>query len=517
LSESRKSVGAGEFERLSPWAILHFAARTIMRILSNAFAIIPAIYALYQVESTVLIIAMISGAAGLVLLAATLKFLNFSYLVSDSTVQIREGVFSKKQLNLQFARIQNINIEHPFYFRPLGLVTVKIDGAGSASEEVFLAALELEEGENVRASVQQFNKTQANRPEVARASERADEDATSVDDDRQTLVLTRSLADLVIHGLTNNRAWIILGAVGAFYGQASDQITPLVAGLGLNVGGFLANRGVFALLALFVSVMILAVMIMAGLSVLASIFSYYGYELHRTSDAFLVRRGLLTHHEINMKKSRIQAVRIRRDWLDMVLGRMNVTFEQISHQAAREPGQGFGFDKHVLVPSVEDGHTRTLLDEALRADHVAHLNFTGISPRYLYKMSAIITVVYFLIVVTIGQSSLGYLSSLAILPIWTLHLFLLYMRWKRWGLAVDAGNLVIRKGVLGVDHAVIPAFKVQEISRRRTPLMRRHDLSSLHLRVASGRYAVPYLPDAVVAGAINYSLFEVESTSRSWM
>lgn len=512
MSGPETTVRRGDLKRLSPWAILHFAARTVMQIATSAYALIPAAYGLYQAQSVVLIFAAVLLGIGLILLAATLKFLNFSYQIRDSTVQIRQGVFAKKNLNLRFDRIQNINIEHPFYFRPLGLVTVKIDGAGSASEEVFLAALELEEGEQVRARVQQFNK----KGQLA-APAAGGEPAVEADDHNQTLLLTRSLSDLVVHGLTNNRAWIILGALAALYGQASEQINAYVSGMGLDFGNLVSSLGVYALFALVASGIVFGLVIMAGLSVLGSIFTYYGYQLHRTDDAFLVRRGLASRHEINMKKSRIQAVRIRRDWLDMALGRMNVIFEQISHPVAGEDGQSFGRDTHILVPSVEDADTRTLLREALNAEDVAGLEFTGISKRYLAKMIAIVSACYLLVALYVGQAPSGDAVLAGMLFIWLVHMLFLVMGWRRWGLALNGDTLYIRKGVIGVNHAVIPAFKVQEISRLQTPLMRRHGLSSLRLSVASGSYSVPFLPDALVVDAINNTLYNVEGTDRSWM
>ena len=75
----------------------------------------------------------------------------------------------------------------------------------------------------------------------------------------------------------------------------------------------------------------------------------------------------------------------------------------------------------------------------------------------------------------------------------------------------------MRKGIFGVDHILIPAFKIQEVKRTRTPLMKRKGLSSVTIAVASSKITVPFLPDLVVCGMINYCLFETESTNRSWM
>ncbi len=508
-------VGA-DFIRLSPWAILHFSAHTTLQLVSTAYAIVPMAFGLYQTNSVIVAMAVIAGIFALIVLSAVLRHLFFSYLIHNESVQVREGVFSKKQLNLPFHRIQNVNFEHPFYFRPLGLVTVKIDGAGSASEEVFLAALKLEQGEQIREQIHRHNrlaKSVANSAAEVFSESGLNEEVSTP---KWKLMLTRSLPDLVLHGLTNNRAWIILGALGAVYGQAADNINTYIASLGLDFGGFVSDQGAIALVLLGFGAIMMAIMIVAGLSVLGSIFSYYNYELHTSDDAFMVRRGLLTHHEINMKKSRIQAVRVRRDWLDMVLGRMNVVFEQISYGPRQ--AVGMGSDKQILVPSVETFHADQLTDEALSAERLEALEFTPISHRYFKKLAVITTVCYVTMSIVFSTlMPLGFVWSLGLLPILTIHVFLLYMSYKRWGLAITDGLLVVRKGVLGVDHILIPTFKIQEVERGRTPLMKRHELSSISITVASSKVSVPFLPDQVVRGVINYCLFETESTNRSWM
>lgn len=509
LEDTQTNAVSADFVRLSRWSILHFTARSIMQIVSNAFALVPMIYGLYKSDSVMLTIAVVGGGIFLIVLSATLRYLYFSYLIQDSSVQVKEGVFAKKHLNLHFQRVQNVNIEHPFYFRPLGLVTVKIDGAGSAGEEVSLAALPLERGEGIREEIRRHGQSTGAAPGSGSDAPEAPSAPAS------TLILTRSLTDLVIHGLTNNRAWIILGAVGAAYGQVAENVNAFIAGLGIDLGGFMSSQSVIALVALGISALMLALVIVAGLSVLGSIFTYYNYQLYGTDEAFMVRRGLLTRHEINVKKSRIQAVRVRRDWLDMILGRMNVVFEQISHAV---PGQasGLGSDKHIMVPSVEPVHTDMLTQEALSAEALAQLEFTPVSYRYFKKRALIVTALFLGLGTFIVKSGFP-LGVLLLAPLLALNLFLLYMSWKRWGLAINDGMVVIRKGVIGVDHILLPAFKIQEVRRVRTPFMRRRGLSSVSFSVASTQVRVPHLPNDVVRGAINFCLYETESADRSWM
>ena len=512
--DAPKRSANNEYARLSPWAILHFAASAIAQIISNAFALLAGGFGLYQAGNVAYVIAGAVGVFILVLLSAALRYFYFSYLIQGNSVQIKQGVFSKKHLNLQFDRIQNVNIEHPFYFRPLNLVTLKIESAGSVAEEVSLAALLITDAEHIRAEIQ------AN-PHAKDLSGSAETESGSADDLAHNKLavpmLTRGFGDLVIHGLTNNRAWIILGVVGTLFGQAADEVGVYFTAIGADVGGFVNSNGFLGLLLVIGVIVFLAVVFVAAISVIGSIFTYYGYELYRTDDAFRVQRGLLTRHDINMKKSRIQAVRVRRDWLDMLLERMNVVLEQISHGI---PGQANGIppDKHILVPSVEAHHTDELTREALAAEKLSNLCFTGISRRYFHKFAGITTLFYVGIGLTFSllvPEKTAWLSLL-ILP-FIAHIALLYMRWRRWGIAIDNGIVVVRKGIIGVDHTLIPAFKIQEIGRMGTPLMRRHRLTSISLTIASGTLWVPFLPDQIVRSTIDYCLFETESSNRSWM
>jgi putative membrane protein len=104
-----------------------------------------------------------------------------------------------------------------------------------------------------------------------------------------------------------------------------------------------------------------------------------------------------------------------------------------------------------------------------------------------------------------------------LLPPYAIHLGLIYLSWTRWGLAIDNGLVVVRKGIIGVDHILMPAFKIQEVGRVRTPLMKRHNLSTLSFSSASRNVTVPFLPDSMVREVIDYCLYETESTGRSWM
>ena len=112
--------------------------------------------------------------------------------------------------------------------------------------------------------------------------------------------------------------------------------------------------------------------------------------------------------------------------------------------------------------------------------------------------------------------SLNWLLAV-VLVLWPLHLWRTYLRWKAGGLAIDGDVVIARSGAIGIDYRLFPAEKVQDVAHIQSVLMRRRDLSSLRVNTASTSIHVPYMPTAFVRKVVDYCVFRVESTARSWM
>ena len=495
------------WRRLSPWSVLHNIASTLRQLLNNFIVLVPLAYGLLQLESPVMILAAVFGIIALIILFAALRYFYFSYQMSDDRVLVREGVIFRRQLELAFVRIQNVTFEHPFYFRPMGLVTVKIDSAGSSGDEVHLSALSLERAQMIRRDIL-AHKADIADSDPLESSERVTTNQAA--DGSGELLLERGMTDLVLHGLTNNRAWIILGGVGAVYGQFAETINDYLTSRGLDLSRIFTSQSIWELILMVISACVLSVMLVAVLSVSGAIFSYYGFVLRGTDDSLSVRRGLFTKSEIHMQKSRIQNIFQRQDWLDRLLGRVNLIFEQISHTA------GGRADAKLLVPTISVKQALELSRRVFAVPDFKTLNFTSVNRRYLFKGVAIFSCLY-LGSWTWAAGIEAWWVCMLILPVWCLHLLLLFVAWKRKGVAIDGGMVIIRQGLIGTDYIVIPAFKLQMVRIRQSWLMKRPDLAHVDLSVASRVGRVPYLSGNVARNLAKYCLYEAESTNRSWM
>jgi putative membrane protein len=94
---------------------------------------------------------------------------------------------------------------------------------------------------------------------------------------------------------------------------------------------------------------------------------------------------------------------------------------------------------------------------------------------------------------------------------------LVLLRWKRWGFAVDENFVYIRKGLVGVDYYCFPTYKIQQTQFKQSVLMKRRELASVQLILASGSMLIPLIDQQVANLLVDKCLYQVESSQLSWM
>ncbi|QPG06230.1 PH domain-containing protein [Salinimonas marina] len=250
LPEAEVELDTGKhWRRLSPIAMLYFVASGFKTLVQNGLYAIPALAIGSQTTSITTaswFIPALGGIALVIVGSAALSYFFYHFRVRNNHVEIRRGMFSRRHINLPFWRIQNVKVERPFYYRFTRFSVVILDTAGSASEEASLVAVSTSYATTLRAQIlasrsdylQHRNKDEAE----AEASPSADE---SPDQDQEQVINTRSVKDLVIHGITNNRVWILLGALVPFFDNLAVGINDYLEQYGLQLEQ-LAGSGTIA-------------------------------------------------------------------------------------------------------------------------------------------------------------------------------------------------------------------------------------------------------------------------------
>ena len=532
-SEDKPEVETGgDWQRLAVISILYFTIRNFTNMAQGLIYAVPALAISFNIWDNLFSPQVLIGAGVLFLSTSgsgVISYLMYKFRVHNQHVEIHHGVFQRRYTNLPLWRIQNVKIERPFYYRPFGYALVVLDTAGSGKEEAKIVAVPESYAEALKKQVL-YEKVQHIGDDVTGKSdeEMGDKDSSTQHSAKidtaaasahtnEDVLNRRSVKDIIIHGITNNRVWIILGAAAPFYDDVFGVVSEWLASKGLQLNQIVGEQTVawwqFGLYAFVVLMMIMA--LVALLSVGGALFTFYGYTLSRTGDRYIRRSGLLNKLEVSMRASRIQMITAKQDWLDKVLKRVNLYFEQNS--TAGQQMQELMSPNKLIVPSVTEDEAFALSQEVMPGCDLRGQHYQTISRRFIrfWLLAAWTTPLLGIFVVGAVTSHLdimiGAVSTFIIVAL------LLTLRWWRWGIAYDNKYVYIRRGRVGVDYQCFEPYKAQQVIVKQSIFMKKRKLATIKFVLASGAVTVPFLPEKYVNKLADSVLFEVEATRKSWM
>lgn len=534
MEEPKLKVETGdEWQRLSLISILYFTIRNFTNSAQVLIYTIPALAISFNIWDNLLSPEVLIGAGILFLstsVSGVISFLMYKFRVHNQHVEIHHGVFQRRYTNLPLWRIQNVKIERPFYYRPFGYALVVLDTAGSGKEEAKIVAVPEDYAEALKKQVlyekalhdegdldclpnEDLSDEQSSSFPTPRTRTKAIDSSHS----NEEVLNRRSVKDIIIHGITNNRVWIILGAAAPFYDDVFGLVSEWLADKGLQLNQLVGEQTVawwqFGLYAFVILMMLMA--LVALLSVGGALFTFYGYTLSRTGDRYIRRSGLLNKLEVSMRASRIQMITAKQDWLDKILKRVNLYFEQNS--TAGQQMQELMSPNKLIVPSVTEDEAFALSQEVMPGCDLRGQDYQTISKRFITFWLLAGWTLPLASFFTIGAVSSHLDIMLGSLVVFSAVSLLLTLRWWRWGIAYDNKYVYIRRGRIGIDYQCFEPYKAQQVIVKQSVFMKRRKQATVKFVLASGAVTVPFLPEDYVNKLADSVLFEVESTRRSWM
>jgi putative membrane protein len=515
-----KEIASDEWLRVSPIAIVYFFVKTLLLVGNTLIYMLPVFaFNFSKVKENILLVAIAATViVSLVLISSVVQYLFYFYRLSADRVEIRQGMIKKSHLDLPFGKIQNVKIIQPFYYRFSDFSIVELDTAGSAKQEANIVAIRLPMAESFKQKVLAI----VSDIKAESASDNDGSEPISAFTEQQEVVLNRrSIKDLIIHGITNNRVWIFLGFLAPFYNAISENVGAFFSAIGLDIASYLnyetQTMWVFALHLL--SIVMVIMLFIVSFSIIGSIFVFYDYRLSRNNSRYIRRSGLLTKQEVSMKASRIQRAVQQQDWLDILISRVNLRFEQNSAGASggNQAGQINNANK-LIVPSVTPVEADELVKEVFAVEALSKKPFQAISRRYILRLMLFPVMPIFSLLLMLGifnSFSLGAWTAFVVIN--ALVVSLCVLRWYRWGFAKDEHFIYIRKGLLGRDYLAFPINKIQQTKMHQTPLMKQKNLASLKVVLASGGMSIPYLPEREVKAVVDDALLKIARDKPAWM
>lgn len=393
----------------------------------------------------------------------------FRFRVFEGELQIKKGIFIRKNIYMSKERIQVIDVTEGLVQRIFGLVKVEVKTAGGGTESATISAITFEEAEELKKELR--SKSTATDDENT-AQEQSDEFVEEEFLDEWKI----TTKELVMAAFTSGNFGLIASILGALSGQMDAVINDQSIEYVKDVLPGLNN------VTLIITIVIAILIISWTFSFLGVIFSYSDFSVKKTEKELLIRSGLIERKHITIPFDRIQAVRFIEGILRQPLGCGMLYVESAGFE------QNVKERSIVLVPFISKDKMNDFFDRFLSDFHIPEMD---VKPprrsffRYLRRPN------YLLL---IGAPIAWYFWDMG----WALFLLLIpatILGWFRYhdaGLHFDAKMIAMRFRNFNRKTAFIRRKRVQVVEESTNPFQERKKLTSLSVTAASGARGIEF-------------------------
>ncbi|ELZ39596.1 PH domain-containing protein [Halorubrum tebenquichense] len=414
-------------------------------------------------------LAVAGGAAILLAMLAyeVAYYRRFEYVLTEDTLDISSGVISRREREIPYRRIQNVDVSRSVIQRAIGVAAVDLETAGGSSTEGSIRFVTPEEATRLRREVQR-RKSDAGRAggagdgtdAVDDAVEGGRDDAFAPDEEVLFAISPGELA--------------LVGAL-SFDGRLIGLLAFLSSGSFPVLSGFLPETSAAALTATaFVGV---AALFLASWLIGAGVaFSnYYGFRLSRAGDELRYERGLFRRYSGSIPTEKVQTLRITDNPAKRALGYASLSIET----AGYAPGQGSESGNQSAVPIATTDRVYRLAHE-IESFGTPEFNRPPKRIRWRYVVRYAMTVG---VLTGVAYGANWYVA--ASLPWYGVAALFLavppaaHLKWKHRGYWLGEDHLLTRNGFWSRTVAVVPYYRIQNVIDSRTVFQRRWGVATV--------------------------------------
>ena len=432
--------------------------------------------------SSALVAAGIGGAIALALAYEFAYYRRYQYTFTDDTFDIESGVLNRREREIPYGRVQNVDISRNIIQRLLGLSAINLETAGGGSTEAAIRYVTADAATTIQDELRRRKRGDDQRRRTeAEAADSAERDGTDddseatdsattreVDEPNEELLFEISPSELALAGILSFDPRVP-GLLFAVFTGSIPFVSPVVP-----EPAAVATTGLDPTLVLFV----MGVVLLVGLVVLSwvvgaisAVVNYWGFRLTRSETELRYERGLLQRYSGTIPFEKIQTVTISDNPLKRRAGYATLAVET----AGYAPGQANDRGSEAAVPIAGHDRIRRL---AAEIDGCETGGFNQppkrIRRRYLARY----------LIALAGVTGLLYAASisvtrLAALP-WYLPLVGVFLapiaahyKWLHRGYRLGTNHLVTRNGVWNRETKRVPYHRLQTVIDSRTLFQRR--------------------------------------------
>ena len=394
----------------------------------------------------------------------------FDYELTEDTLDISSGVISRREREIPYRRIQNVDVSRSVIQRAIGVAAVDLETAGGSSTEGSIRFVTPDEATRLQREVQRRKSSASGEGAGAERGDRSGREAVGG---------TGAGAGGV--GPAEEELFAIspgeLALVGAlsFDGRLIGLLAFLSSGSVPVLSSFIPDTSAVALTATAMvgvgGLFLVSWVLGAGVAFT----NYYGFRLSRAGDELRYERGLFRRYSGSIPTEKVQALRIADNPAKRALGYASLSIET----AGYAPGQGGDQGSQAAVPIAA---TERVYRLAREVESFGDPRFSRppkrIRWRYAFRYAMVVG-----LFVAVAYGIDWYLG--AGLPWYAPAALLLavppaaHLKWKHRGYWLGEDHLLTRNGFWSRTVTVVPYYRIQNVIDTRTVFQRRWDVATI--------------------------------------
>ncbi|GAB7257372.1 PH domain-containing protein [Polaribacter sp. OB-PA-B3] len=436
------------------------------------------------------------------LIRAYLIFKNFKFKVEDKHFVLQKGIIKKTNTSIPFDRIQNINFKQNIIQQIINVHEVNVETAGSSKAEISIKALTFKDAKDLKNIVTIINKKQNLK-------------ADQIEIEEEKPLLKIGFLSLLKVSLTENHLQSLLLLFALLVGFF-QQVNDLFKGLGKKeeLSNFISNNtsalktSVILIISLLVFLSIVAVIS----SIVRVFLRHFNLTMYLKNNAFEIYQGLTTKNSVVLKKEKVQHITISHNPVKKKLGISFITFKQaVSGKVNKKK------DKSIKIVGCESIHITAIKNLLFPKENLNDFNKNKAEPYYrfrLYNRSFI-----FFIILNLGfyfgiENVNIFWLNIILLPIFV---FSIELNYKKRYYYFNDNIIMLARGTVETHKTFLPFFKVQNITLKQNIFQVNRGVADIVFQTASGKVKIPCISFENANKIYNYTLFKIESSSKSWM
>lgn len=455
-----QSAHAEDWQRSSIWALLPLLLKAVVQW---AGVIIGGAYLSFSKSADGYFPYVLAALALLIVGSAVLNWRYTRFRVTASGIELQRGLLQKEQLQLAMSRIQELQVQQPFYFKPLQLYTVSLDSAGSQEQEFYLTGLT------------------ASQLALLQGGEQVERQIPSTPFFRIWLAT-----------LYNLHLWLPLLAVfGAAQSQLDDELFNNVWTQGQLL---LQQSGLQQSIALQLVAGLGVLLLAATLLLLMTLIWLYPQRFLRDERQLQLIQGTLLKKSQRIQRKRVQMLTVSQPWLARCFGHFSLIFHAFANTQEQK-------SKFVLLgQTLEDIDQQLHAQQLLALSDINQLAMQRYLPVYFQRLLLIRSLLVLgLLLALLFCWLLQVIALTTAALLWLVVTCWLWADWwafRRWhGYLVQDQVLYLWHGGVGQYWQVLPLRQVQKVQLQQSLFFRNQQLVQLQLHTANGTVMLAAIPN----------------------